>query len=52
MSKNLVAIVRYAKPLEIEADPGLFENFEALPGFYMGRYQDKPEFDGGLFKVK
>jgi hypothetical protein len=35
----------------IEADPGLFENIEALPGFFMGRYQDKPEFDEGFFKV-
>jgi len=36
----------------IEADPGLFENIEALPGFFMGRYQDKPEYDEGFFKVE
>jgi uncharacterized protein (DUF362 family) len=36
----------------IEADPGLFENVEALPGFFMGRYEGKPEFDEGFFKVK
>jgi hypothetical protein len=36
----------------IEADPGLFDNFEALPGFYMERYKDKPEYDEGFFKVK
>ena len=35
----------------IEADPGLFENIEALPGFYMGRYKDKPEYDEAFFKV-
>lgn len=36
----------------INADPGLFENIEALPGFYMARDQDKPEFDEGFFRVK
>jgi len=36
----------------IEADPGLFENIEALPGFFMGRYQDKPEYDEGFFRVE
>jgi uncharacterized protein (DUF362 family) len=36
----------------IEADAGLFENIDHLPGFYMGRYQDKPEYDEGFFQVK
>jgi uncharacterized protein (DUF362 family) len=36
----------------IEADPGLFENIDHLPGFYMGRYQDKPEYDEGFFQVR
>jgi hypothetical protein len=36
----------------IEADPGLFENIEALPGFFMGRYQGKPEYDEGFFQVE
>lgn len=36
----------------IEADAGLFENIDHLPGFYMGRYQDKPEFDEGFFRVE
>jgi uncharacterized protein (DUF362 family) len=36
----------------IEADPALFENIDHLPGFYMGRYQDRPEFDEGFFQVK
>jgi coenzyme F420-reducing hydrogenase gamma subunit len=35
----------------IDADPGLFENIDHLPGFYMERYQDKPEFDEGFFRV-
>jgi hypothetical protein len=36
----------------IEADPGLFENVEALPGFFMGRYQGQSEYDEGFFTVK
>ena len=36
----------------IEADPGLFENVEALPGFFMGRYQGQLEYDEGFFQVE
>jgi uncharacterized protein (DUF362 family) len=35
----------------IEADPALFENIDQLVGFYMARYQDKPEFDEAFFRV-
>jgi uncharacterized protein (DUF362 family) len=36
----------------IKADAGLFENIDQLPGFYMSRYQGKPEYDEGFFQVK
>jgi len=36
----------------IDADPGLFENFEQLPGFFMARYKDRPEFDESFFQVQ
>ena len=36
----------------IEADPGLFENIEQLPGFFMNRYKDRPEFDESFFHVE
>ena len=36
----------------IEADPGLFENVEAQPGFFMGRYQGQLEYDEGFFQVE
>jgi uncharacterized protein (DUF362 family) len=36
----------------IDADPGLFENIELLPGFYMERYRNKPEYDEGFFQVE
>jgi uncharacterized protein (DUF362 family) len=35
----------------IEVDPNLFENIEQLPGFFMGRYADKPEFDESFFRI-
>jgi len=36
----------------IAVDPGLFENIEQLPGFFMGRYADNPEFDESFFKIE
>ncbi len=36
----------------IAADPGLFENIEQLPGFFMSRYKDRPEFDESFFQVQ
>ncbi len=35
----------------IEADPGLYENIDHLPGFYMSRYEGKPEYDESFFSV-
>jgi uncharacterized protein (DUF362 family) len=35
----------------IEVDPTLFEQIDALPGFFMSRYQDKPEFDEAFFRI-
>lgn len=35
----------------IEAVPGLFENIDHLPGFYMNRYNDRSEFDESFFLV-
>jgi hypothetical protein len=35
----------------IPADPGLFDNFDQLPGFFLARYQNKPEFDDTFFQV-
>lgn len=36
----------------INADPGLFEQVEQLPGFFMARYADKPEFDESFFRIE
>jgi len=35
----------------IDADPGLFDNLDQLPGFFMARYQGQPEFEDKIFKV-
>ncbi|MGD9974981.1 MAG: DUF362 domain-containing protein [Desulfatirhabdiaceae bacterium] len=36
----------------IDVDPGLFENIDSLPAFFLGRYADKPEFDPLLFQIQ
>ena len=36
----------------IDADAGLFENIDQLPGFFLSRYKDRPEFDESFFQVK
>jgi hypothetical protein len=36
----------------INADPGLFDNIDQMPGFFMARYQDKPEYDERFFRVE
>jgi uncharacterized protein (DUF362 family) len=36
----------------IKADPGLFENIDKMPGFFMSRYENKPEYDEAFFQIK
>ncbi|MDM8535897.1 DUF362 domain-containing protein [Desulfobacterales bacterium HSG17] len=36
----------------IEVDPNLFKNIDHLPGLYMAKYKNRPEFDEDFFKVK
>jgi uncharacterized protein (DUF362 family) len=35
----------------IDANPGLFENYDQLPGFFLSRYQGRPEFDEAFFRI-
>ena len=35
----------------IAADANLFENMDQLPGFFMARYADRPEFEEDFFRV-
>ncbi len=36
----------------IQVDPSLFEQIETLPGFFLERYKDKPEFEEAFFRVE
>lgn len=45
---DLVAALHQAG---IKVDPGILENYEQLPGFLMARYQEKPEFEEGFFRI-
>ncbi len=35
----------------IMVNPAIFENMDKAPGFYMGKYRDKPEFEESFFTV-
>jgi coenzyme F420-reducing hydrogenase gamma subunit len=35
----------------IEVDPTIFENLDKIPGLFLKRYKDKPEFDESFFKL-
>ena len=44
-------IIKALHQAGIEANPALFENIDQLPGFFMSRYADKPEFDESFFRI-
>ena len=44
-------IVKALHRAGIEADAGLFENIDQLPGFFMSRYENKPEFEEAFFRI-
>ncbi len=44
-------IVKALHQAGIEVDPGLFESMDLIPGFFMSRYEGRPEFDESLFRV-
>ncbi|MCF8109932.1 MAG: DUF362 domain-containing protein [Desulfobacteraceae bacterium] len=45
-------VVKALHEAGIEADPNLFEQAESLPGFFMSRYKDRPEFEESFFRVE
>ena len=45
-------ILKALQQAGIDADPGLFENIDRLPGFFMARYQNRPEFEEHFFRVE
>jgi uncharacterized protein (DUF362 family) len=36
----------------IDVDPAIFKNLDTLPGFFLKRYEGKPEFDESFFKIR
>jgi uncharacterized protein (DUF362 family) len=48
---NPADIVKALHAAGIEADSGLFENIDQLPGLFMAKYKDRPEFDEGFFRA-
>ena len=45
------AIVKALHQAGIQVDPAIFEHLDLAPGFFMGRYEGKPEFDENFFRV-
>ena len=46
------AIVKAFHEAGIEVDPTFFEDRNALPKFFMKKYEEKPEFDDSFFRVE
>jgi len=45
-------IIKALHQAGIDVDRGLFDQIDMLPGFFMARYKDKPEFDESFFQIK
>jgi uncharacterized protein (DUF362 family) len=45
-------VVKALHQAGIDVDPGLFQNIDQMPAFFMGKYADKPEFDPKFFTVE
>lgn len=45
-------IVKALNGAGIAADAALFEQVDSLPGFFMSRYEGKPEFDEAFFRIE
>jgi len=46
------AVVKAFNQVGIQIDSTLFENIDKVPGFFMERYEGKPEFDEAFFRVE
>ena len=44
-------IVKALQTAGIPVDPALFANADQLPGFFMSRYEGKPEYDESFFRI-
>jgi uncharacterized protein (DUF362 family) len=48
---SVKAVVRAFHKAGIELDPTFLDNIEMLPGFLMGKYEGRPEFDESFFRI-
>ena len=46
------AVVKAFHKAGIKIDPAIFENIDKAPGFFMGKYKGKPEFEESFFTIK
>lgn len=46
------AVIKVLRDVGIEINPYLLENLDKLPGFFMRKYENKPEFDESLFRIE
>lgn len=44
-------IIKALHEAGIEVEPALFSQIDSLPGFFMSRYEDNPDFDESYFQV-
>jgi hypothetical protein len=44
-------VVKALHQAGIEVNPAIFDNMDKAPGFFMKRYEGKPEFDEALFRA-
>jgi len=45
-------VVKALHEAGINVEPTLFEQIDALPGYFMPRYEGKPEFEESFFRVE
>ncbi|MDQ7784647.1 MAG: DUF362 domain-containing protein [Desulfomonilaceae bacterium] len=46
------AVVKALHEAGIEVNPAIFENLDKAPGFFMKKYEGKPEFEESFFRVE
>jgi hypothetical protein len=44
-------IIKALHQAGIDVDPAILENIDTAPGYFMKKYEDRPEFDEAFFKV-
>ncbi len=46
------AVVKALHEAGVDVNPAIFENLDKAPGFFMRKYEGKPEFDESFFRVE